>query len=88
MSRRYGSLQVLTDVSFVGRAGELVSLVGPNGAGKTTLVRCISDGHERSGGSISIQGVIYRQPAAGTLRAPRARPEVPDTERVRYAHRC
>ena len=56
LARRYGSLRVLEDISFAARQGELVSLVGPNGAGKTTLIRCISDGHERSGGHVAIHG--------------------------------
>jgi branched-chain amino acid transport system permease protein len=33
-------------------AGELVGLIGPNGAGKTTLMRCMSDGAERSAGTV------------------------------------
>ncbi|SIQ89803.1 MULTISPECIES: branched-chain amino acid ABC transporter ATP-binding protein/permease [Acidiphilium] len=56
LSRHYGSLRVLDDISFTAQAGELVSLVGPNGAGKTTLIRCISDGTERSGGDVAILG--------------------------------
>ncbi len=56
LSRRYGSLRVLEDISFSARPGELVSLVGPNGAGKTTLIRCISDGRERTGGRVAIHG--------------------------------
>jgi branched-chain amino acid transport system permease protein len=56
LSRRYGSLHVLEDIGFAARGGELVSLVGPNGAGKTTLIRCISDGMERSAGSVAIEG--------------------------------
>ena len=56
LSRHYGSLRVLADISFSARAGELVSLVGPNGAGKTTLIRCISDGRERTAGRVAIQG--------------------------------
>jgi branched-chain amino acid transport system permease protein len=56
LGRRYGSLHVLEDIAFEARAGELVSLVGPNGAGKTTLIRCISDGMERSAGSVAIEG--------------------------------
>jgi branched-chain amino acid transport system permease protein len=63
LSRRYGSLLVLEDVSFAAERGEMVSLVGPNGAGKTTLIRCISDGHERSAGQVAIEGVaIGRRP--------------------------
>jgi branched-chain amino acid transport system permease protein len=54
VARRFGSLSVLRDVSFDARHGELLSLVGPNGAGKTTLMRCISDGSERSGGTIEL----------------------------------
>jgi branched-chain amino acid transport system permease protein len=56
LSKNFGSLSVLSDVSFSARRGELVSLVGPNGAGKTTLIRCIADGGERSDGSVKIMG--------------------------------
>lgn len=56
LKKSYGSQQVLTGINLEVRAGELVSLVGPNGAGKTTLMRCISDGTEAVGGSISIAG--------------------------------
>ena len=69
VARRYGSLQVLEDISFGARAGELVSLVGPNGAGKTTLIRCISDGQERSSGDVAIGGVaIGRRSPEGCVR--------------------
>lgn len=57
LSRRYGSLQVLRDVTLSGRAGQLLGVIGPNGAGKTTLMRCISDGSERTGGTVRINGV-------------------------------
>jgi branched-chain amino acid transport system permease protein len=56
LSKSFGSLSVLSDVSFSARRGELVSLVGPNGAGKTTLIRCLADGGERSDGSVKIMG--------------------------------
>ena len=56
IAKHFGSLSVLTGVSFTARRGELISLVGPNGAGKTTLLRCLADGRERSGGSVSIAG--------------------------------
>ncbi len=56
VTRSYGSLHVLEDITFSGRSGELVSLVGPNGAGKTTLIRCISDGEERTAGRVALQG--------------------------------
>lgn len=63
VAKQFGSLSVLSDVTFQARRGELVSLVGPNGAGKTTLIRCMADGRERSGGSITINGTsIERMP--------------------------
>jgi branched-chain amino acid transport system permease protein len=56
VARRFGSLNVLEDVTFSVRSGELLSLVGPNGAGKTTLMRCIADGHERTAGTVRVTG--------------------------------
>jgi branched-chain amino acid transport system permease protein len=52
--KHFGSLQVLEGIEFSAQRGELLSLVGPNGAGKTTLMRCISDGAERSAGSVLV----------------------------------
>jgi branched-chain amino acid transport system permease protein len=57
LSRHYGSLKVLDGLAIEGRKGELLSIVGPNGAGKTTMMRCISDGGERSGGKVFVNGV-------------------------------
>lgn len=56
VERSYGSLSVLKDVTFTGRPGELIGIIGPNGAGKTTLMRCMSDGKERTGGTITLCG--------------------------------
>ncbi len=56
VSKSFGSLKVLEDISLAVGDGELVSLVGPNGAGKTTLMRCISDGGERSSGRVRVNG--------------------------------
>ncbi|SHJ89201.1 branched-chain amino acid transport system permease protein [Bradyrhizobium lablabi] len=56
VAKHFGSLSVLSGVSFTARQGELVSLVGPNGAGKTTLIRCLADGRQRSEGTVRIAG--------------------------------
>lgn len=56
LGKSYGSLNVLQGINLTVQPGELVSLVGPNGAGKTTLMRCLSDGTETIGGSVSVRG--------------------------------
>jgi branched-chain amino acid transport system permease protein len=53
---RYGSLTVLDGIDVEGKQGQLLSIVGPNGAGKTTLMRCISNGTERTGGTVTVAG--------------------------------
>jgi branched-chain amino acid transport system ATP-binding protein len=42
VTKRYGSLAALNDVSFHVQQGEIVGLIGPNGAGKTTLVDVVA----------------------------------------------
>ncbi|MEA2792881.1 MAG: branched-chain amino acid transport system ATP-binding protein, partial [Bradyrhizobium sp.] len=42
LTRRFGGLFAVNDVSFSVGAGEVVSVVGPNGAGKTTLFNLLT----------------------------------------------
>jgi branched-chain amino acid transport system ATP-binding protein len=52
VSKRFGGVLAVDDVSFALREGEIVGLIGPNGAGKTTLVNLISGVHRASAGAI------------------------------------
>ena len=61
VAKHFGSLKVLEGIDITAYPGELVSLIGPNGAGKTTLMRCMSDGAERSAGTIRINRNDIRQ---------------------------
>lgn len=42
LSKRYGSLEAVRDVSFTVASGEIVGLLGPNGAGKTTIMKILT----------------------------------------------
>ncbi|MDB5359899.1 MAG: transporter ATP-binding protein [Rhodospirillales bacterium] len=56
VSKRFGGLKAVNEVSFSVEAGEIFSLIGPNGAGKTTLFNLISAIFKPSGGSIRFEG--------------------------------
>ena len=53
VSLAFGGLQVLQDVSFETRDGELLCLIGPNGAGKTSILNCICGLYRPGGGRIT-----------------------------------
>jgi len=56
VTKRFGGVAALTDVSFQVPGGEILGLIGPNGAGKTTLLNCISGVYHLDAGSISLDG--------------------------------
>lgn len=64
LSKAYGKLAVLGDVSLRVETGETFGLVGMNGAGKTTLIKCLLDFCDVNGGEIHILGVPHRATAA------------------------
>ena len=53
LSKRFGGLSALTDVSFDVGAGEIVSLIGPNGAGKTTCLNLITGFYVPTSGEVA-----------------------------------
>lgn len=60
VSKRFGAVQVLTDVELEVHAGEVVALVGDNGAGKSTLVKTIAGVHPIDEGVIEWEGRAVR----------------------------
>jgi ABC-type multidrug transport system ATPase subunit len=57
LSKSYGPLPALRDVSFTVARGELFGLIGPDGAGKTTLLRILASLLPADAGSASINGL-------------------------------
>lgn len=60
LTKRYGKITALEDVSFTIDAGEAVALWGANGAGKTTTLRCLL-GVQGFEGELSVSGIDVRR---------------------------
>jgi len=56
LSKRFGGLPALSEVSFDVEGGKVTALIGPNGAGKTTAVNCISGLFRPDEGSVIFDG--------------------------------
>lgn len=64
VSKTFGSLTAVDNVTFRVGAGEFFALLGPNGAGKTTLVRLLLDFVRPTRGSVFIDGIPAANPEA------------------------
>lgn len=56
LSKNFGGVIALKDVTMKIEQGELVGVIGPNGAGKTTLYNCITGFYKPDSGSVKIDG--------------------------------
>jgi polar amino acid transport system ATP-binding protein len=57
LSKTYGDLTVLKDISLTVAKGEVISIIGPSGTGKSTFLRCLNLLEQPSGGSIVVDGI-------------------------------
>ena len=73
LSKSFGTLEVIKDISFSVREGEVLAIIGPSGSGKSTLLRSVTHLEEVSGGTIRVAGLdmvsdgVYANPE--TLRS-------------------
>ncbi len=56
ISKKIGKKQILNDITFEIKEGEIFGFVGPNGAGKTTLIKTILGLHKQEKGQVTIGG--------------------------------
>lgn len=61
LSKHFGGLTAVGDVSMELHEGELVGLIGPNGAGKTTLFNLLTGVYVPSEGTITLDGTLLNK---------------------------
>ena len=65
VSKSFGSVEVIKDISFTVKAGELVVFLGPSGSGKSTLLRMIAGLETIDRGTLTIGGKESQHLAPG-----------------------
>src|SRR3990172_13376986 len=77
ISRYYGEIAAVRDVSFTIRQGEVLGFLGPNGAGKTTTMQIISGNLAPNTGRVLIAGHDLLEDPRAAKAAPGDLPERP-----------
>jgi branched-chain amino acid transport system ATP-binding protein len=94
VSKSFGALAALSNVSVAVRAGQIFSVIGPNGAGKSTLFNVVSGLHVPTTGRVRLRGreiaglapeAINRLGVAKTFQITNIFPEISVFENVRVA---
>ena len=97
LSRHFGGLKAINDVSLSVRSGQIFSIIGPNGAGKTTLFNCLTGFYAPSTGAIHFEGqdiaglrpdLITQRGIARTFQNVRLFGEMTALENVMVAQHC
>jgi len=90
LSKHYGSLVAVDDISFEVDRGGVVGFLGPNGAGKTTTLRILTCYHPATSGSASIAGFDVRNESIDVRRRvgylPESTPLYPELRVREYLH--
>ena len=83
VSKHFGAIQALINVSLSLNPGEVIGLMGDNGAGKSTLVKIVAGNFPPSGGTMTMQG---RARSTSTSRLTREKKASRSSTRIsRYA---
>ncbi len=88
LTKYYGSLRAVNDISFHVERGGVVGFLGPNGAGKSTTIRILACYHPASSGSASVAGFDVREQSIEVRRnigyLPESTPLYPDMRAREY----
>lgn len=69
LTLHYGGSQILHGIDFQAKAGEVTCIMGTNGVGKTSFLKALAGTHQRSGGTIELDGeTLGRLPAQEMAR--------------------
>jgi ABC-2 type transport system ATP-binding protein len=92
LTKRYGSVTAVNDVSFKAERGEILGFLGPNGAGKTTTMRVLTGYMPPTDGKAIVAGYdVLEQPIEAKRRTgylPETPPLYPDMTVVDYLSFC
>ena len=78
VTRRFGGVVALDDVSFEVEEGEIAGLIGPNGAGKTTAFNVITRLYKPESGDVLLDGKSILRTSSVQGRPARGGPHVPE----------
>jgi ABC-2 type transport system ATP-binding protein len=78
LTKRFGSLVAVSDLSLEVQPGKILALLGPNGAGKTTTLLCLAGLLRPDGGRIAWQGTVLGPDRTRTMALIPETPEVYD----------
>lgn len=67
LSKRFGQLEVLRDISLEIGKGDVVAIIGPSGSGKSTLLRCMNLLETPTSGSVMIKGQDITSPKTNLM---------------------
>jgi branched-chain amino acid transport system ATP-binding protein len=91
VTKRFGGLTAVNNVTFSVEEGEIFGLIGPNGAGKSTLLNCLAGALRPNGGTVTFNGqdttglpadVMCRRGVGRTFQIPRPFPRMSVLENV------